>query len=91
LVNIPAIIFGAYMYEIFLTDSDRGACIKIVLPLKLRLTLKTLFGIAVTSAQLEFHKYLHDHGRAQPHGNIVHSDTSSNEKDNMEHIEQSRV
>ena len=25
LVNIPAIIFGAYMYEIFLTDSDRGA------------------------------------------------------------------
>lgn len=25
LVNIPAIIFGAYLYEIFLTDSDRGA------------------------------------------------------------------
>jgi len=70
LVNIPAIIFGAYLYEIFLTDSDR----------------------AVTSSQIDFHKYLHDHARAQPQGNTaVHSDTSSNEKDNMEHIEQSRV
>jgi glycerol uptake facilitator-like aquaporin len=69
LVNIPAIIFGAYLYEIFLTDSDR----------------------VVTSAQLEFHKYLNGHARAQPHGNVVHSDTSSNEKENMEHIEQSRV
>jgi len=68
LVNIPAIIFGAYLYEVFLTDSDR----------------------AVTSAQLEFHKYLHGHAR-EPHGNVVHSDTSSNEKENMEHIEQSRV
>jgi len=72
LVNIPAIIFGAYLYEVFLTDSDR----------------------AVTSAQLEFQKYLRDHARAQPHGNVLHSDTSSNEKDNnmdSEHIEQSRV
>jgi len=69
LVNIPAIIFGAYLYEVFLTDSDR----------------------AVTSAQLEFQKYLQNHARAQPHGNIIHSDTSSNEKDNMEHIEQSHV
>jgi len=69
LVNIPGIVFGAYLFEVFLTDSDR----------------------AVTSAQLDFHKYLHDHARAQPHGNVVHSDTSSNEKDNMEHIEQSRV
>ena len=25
LVNIPAIVFGAYIYEVFLTDSDRGA------------------------------------------------------------------
>jgi len=70
LVNIPAIIFGAYLYEVFLTDSDR----------------------VVTSSHFDFHKYLHGHARAQPHENVVHSDTSSNEKDNnMEHIEQSRV
>jgi len=69
LVNIPAIVFGAYLYEVFLTDSDR----------------------AVTSSQIDFHKYMHDHARAQPHENAVSSDTSSNEKDNMEHIEQSRV
>jgi len=25
LVNIPATLFGALLYEIFLTDSDRGA------------------------------------------------------------------
>ena len=25
LVNIPAIVVGAYIYEVFLTDSDRGA------------------------------------------------------------------
>jgi hypothetical protein len=49
--------------------------------------------VALTSAQLDFRKYLHDHARAQPHGNVVDSDTSSNEKDNlnMELIEQSRV
>jgi glycerol uptake facilitator-like aquaporin len=70
LVNIPAIIFGAYLYEVFLTDSDR----------------------VVTSSQVDFRGYLHGHARAQPHGNVVaHSDTSSNEKDNLEHIEQSRV
>lgn len=29
LTNIPALLFAAYIYEVFLTDSDRGALKKI--------------------------------------------------------------
>ena len=43
LVNIPAIIFGAYMYEIFLTDSDRGAFLKINCFLLLKAQFLTFF------------------------------------------------
>jgi len=75
LANIPAIILGATIYEVFLMDSDR----------------------VVPNAQLDFFKYLQGHARLQlipshgDNGNNVQSDTSSNEKQNMEHIEQSRV
>jgi len=77
LVNIPGLLFGAYIYEIFLTDSDR----------------------VMTPAQLDFFKYLGGHGRLQliPHNpnhadaNNTHNGSSSDEKDQMDHIEQARL
>jgi glycerol uptake facilitator-like aquaporin len=50
----------------------------------------------VTNSDLDFLKYLQGHARLPlvlhgDNGNNVHSDASSNEKENMEHVERSRV
>jgi len=70
LVNIPAIIFAAYIYEVFLTDSDR----------------------VITPAHLQFFEYMQGHARAEPHGsNVSYSETSSQEKNENQHVERSRA
>lgn len=75
LTNIPAFIFAVFLYEIFLTDSDRGGS-------TYRSGIQANTVVVVTPAQLDFFRYLEGHGR----GTITNA---HNEKSDMEHMEQS--
>jgi hypothetical protein len=65
LTNIPAMIIAAGIYEIFLTDSDRGSCALSSARFRRPLINLACVDPAIPRASLEFAHVSRNHGRKQ--------------------------